>query len=111
MDDHQNMRHDKQRSPETNVEWARATQWISRTLAVVIVMVTPGVLGAMLDHRFETSFLALLGFALGLVLGTAGLLALAKRFTPPAGGKSLPWGGDTPSESDADESSHSEIHR
>lgn len=82
----------------SEIQWSRATQWISRTLSVVVVMIAPGILGSILDKKFQTSFLALLGFAFGLVAGTAGLLVLAKRFTPPARGKPLSWDDETPVE-------------
>ena len=91
MTDRGSSQNGKGGAPEANLEWARATQWISRTLAAVLIMVLPGILGAMLDKRLGTQFISLLGFALGLTAGTVGLLVLAKRFTPPAAGKPLPW--------------------
>lgn len=81
-------------SGTSDLQWSRATQWISRTLSVVIFMIAPGILGSMLDKKFETKLLAPIGFAIGLVLGTVGLLVLAKRFTPPSGGKPLTWEGE-----------------
>lgn len=57
---------------------AAAMEWVSRILAVVVVMVGPGLLGHWLDDRWGTSFLTLLGFALGLIAGTTYLIALTK---------------------------------
>jgi hypothetical protein len=57
---------------------AIAMEWVSRVLAVVVVMVGPGLLGGWLDKRWGTSFLTLLGFALGLIGGTAYLLVATK---------------------------------
>ncbi len=80
-------------SPSETV-WQLASQWIARTLAVSLIMVGPGLLGAMADKKLGTGFLSPLGFALGLVVGTIGLVVLAKRLTPPAAGKPLPFEGD-----------------
>jgi hypothetical protein len=76
---------------ERETIWQQASTWLSRTLAVTLVMVLPGILGAYLDKRWGTTLLAPVGFGLGLVLGTTGLIVLAKKLTPPAGGKPLPW--------------------
>jgi hypothetical protein len=57
-------------------------------------MAGPGIVGSIADQRLGTSFLAVTGFAAGLVLGTVGLIILAKRFTPPARGKPLAWDDD-----------------
>ena len=57
---------------------AIAMEWVSRILAVVIVMIAPGLLGGWLDNRWGTGFLTLLGFAVGLTAGTAYLLMVTK---------------------------------
>jgi hypothetical protein len=75
----------------TETVWQSASQWFGRTLAATLLMVGPGILGAFLDRRFGTNFLAATGFIGGLVLGTAGLIVLAQKFTPPARGQALPW--------------------
>jgi hypothetical protein len=64
---------------------AVAMEWVSRILAVVVLMVGPGLLGGWLDRRWGTGFLTLLGFALGLTGGTAYLLIITKAKTtrPP----------------------------
>jgi hypothetical protein len=78
-----------ERSTET--AWESAAQWISRTLATALLMVIPGILGSLADKRLGTGFLAPIGFAIGLAAGTAGLLVLVKRLSPPARGKPLPF--------------------
>jgi hypothetical protein len=52
--------------------------WVSRILAVAAVMVLPGLAGQWLDKRWGTSFLGLVGFALGMVSGIAYLLTMTK---------------------------------
>lgn len=59
-----------------------AMEWVSRILAVVVVMIGPGLLGGWLDRRWGTGFLTLLGFALGLSVGTAYLLVITRSRTP-----------------------------
>lgn len=76
------------RKPQSNYD--QAMQWVSRTIAVVIVMVGPGMLGAALDRRWHTSFCTPIGFVCGMILATAALLVLAQKFTPTARGKPLP---------------------
>ncbi len=73
-------------------------QWLSRTIAIVIVMVSPGAVGSMLDNRFGTRFLTPAGFLFGIVLATTLLLILAKKLTPAAGGKPLPFDDEDVSE-------------
>jgi hypothetical protein len=91
------------RQEERETIWQRASAWLSRTLAITLVMVLPGVFGAYLDRRWGTTFLAPVGFGLGLLLGTAGLIILAKKLTPTARGNPLPW--DESQEQGGDQSS------
>jgi hypothetical protein len=58
-----------------------AMTWVSRIMAVVGVMVLPGIGGQWLDTRLGTSFLALIGFAFGMVFSITYLLALTKTST------------------------------
>jgi hypothetical protein len=81
----------KRRQAERETIWQQASTWLSRTLAVTLVMVLPGILGAYFDKRFGTTLLAPMGFGLGLLLGTVGLVVLAKKLTPPARGSPLAW--------------------
>lgn len=60
-----------------------AIDWVSRILAIVAVMVLPGLGGHWLDARFGTNVFTLLGFVLGLVVGTVSLIAVVKPPKPP----------------------------
>jgi hypothetical protein len=80
--------------------WEQSAQWFSRSLAAALIMVVPGIIGSLLDQRWGTRFLAPLGFGFGLTAGTAGLLVLVRRFSPPAGGKPLSWDGEGEEEED-----------
>lgn len=93
---------DKQSNAE-QTPWEQAAQWFSRSLAAALLMVLPGILGSMLDRRLGTTFLAPIGFGLGLTAGTAGLLVLVKRFSPPARGKPLPWDDEESEQGDLEE--------
>lgn len=63
--------------------------WFSRTVAVVAIMVGPGLFGAWLDHRWGSSFFTPAGFLLGMALATTALIVIAQKLTPPARGKPL----------------------
>lgn len=69
--------------------WQTTTHWMARTVAVSLLMFAPGFIGSALDKRWGTSFLAITGFAIGMVLGTTMLIILMKQFAPPARGKPL----------------------
>ncbi len=69
-------------------------QWLSRTIAVVIVMVVPGLIGAALDRRWGSSIFTPAGFLLGMALATIALIVLAQKLAPPARGKPLPLDDD-----------------
>jgi hypothetical protein len=60
-----------------------AIDWVSRILAIVAVMVLPGLGGRWLDVRFGANVFALLGFVLGLVVGIVSLIAIVKVPKPP----------------------------
>jgi hypothetical protein len=57
---------------------AVAMEWVSRILAAVVVMAGPGILGAWLDKRWGTGFLALVGFAVGITAGLYYLVTVTK---------------------------------
>ena len=57
---------------------AAAMVWVSRILAVVGVMVGPGLLGSWLDRRWGTAFLTLAGFALGMAAALFYLVTMTK---------------------------------
>ena len=54
------------------------TNAISRAVAVMVLMVLPGIAGHYLDRWFGTQFLVLVGFVLGICLAVFGLLYVAK---------------------------------
>lgn len=56
-----------------------AMDWVSRVLAICVVMVLPGLGGAWLDKRFGMSCWTLVGFVLGFVSGFTALILLVKR--------------------------------
>ena len=62
--------------PQQRDPMSEAMEWVSRILAFGVVMVGPGALGFWLDQRWHTRFLALLGFALGFVVGIMYLLVV-----------------------------------
>ena len=69
---------------ESKTAWEQASEWFARTLAIVLVMVAPGALGAWLDGRLGTNFIAAIGFVFGMVLAI-GLLMIFVRIKPIAG--------------------------
>lgn len=51
----------------------------SRVIAVLILVVLPGIGGVLLDRRLGGHFLAPIGFGLGMMIGIIGLWLLIKR--------------------------------
>jgi hypothetical protein len=81
LNDHRYLSSERQRvdnSPQNRPPMAVAMEWVSRILAVVFVMIGPGILGGWLDKRWGTGFLTLSGFAVGLTVGTVYLVVVAK---------------------------------
>lgn len=66
-------------------------QWLSRTLAIVMLMVSPGVLGTFLDRKCGTKLFTPIGFLLGMALATFILILLARKLTPVARGEPIPF--------------------
>ena len=65
-----------------------AFEWVARILAVSAEMVLPGLAGQWLDSRWGTNFLALVGFAIGIMAGIAHLLVMTSvRSNRRDGGK------------------------
>lgn len=64
--------------PESKTPWEQAAEWFARTLAIVLVMVAPGAFGAWLDGRLGTTFIAAIGFVLGMVLAIAMLMIFVR---------------------------------
>ncbi len=63
---------------EEKTAWEQAADWFARTIAIVIVMISPGALGAWLDKLFGSEFLAGLGFVLGMALAIALLMVFTR---------------------------------
>jgi hypothetical protein len=57
---------------------ALAMEWVARITAVGIEMVVPGIAGQWLDQRIGTSFIGLVGFAVGVVGGMWHLLLMTQ---------------------------------
>ena len=60
------------------IESQANTNAASRAIAVMILMVIPGVIGSYLDKWLGTQFLILVGFAIGIAVAIYGLLYVAK---------------------------------
>ena len=68
------------RRRETDMSWlGEGLRWSSRITTVALEMVLPGVAGWWLDRQFGTSFLALVGVALGLPLGIWHLIVMTRK--------------------------------
>jgi nitrate reductase gamma subunit len=59
----------------------QASEWLSRALAVVLVMIAPGFLGSWLDDWLGTTVLMPAGFALGVIGGTTALVLISRRIS------------------------------
>jgi hypothetical protein len=55
-----------------------ALEWVAKVTTVALEMVVPGIVGAWLDKRFGTTFITLLGLALGVTVGIWHLLVLTR---------------------------------
>lgn len=67
-----------QDSEPTKTPMAVAMEWVAKIFAAALVMCLPGFAGQWLDRQWDTSFVGLAGFALGLVGGMSYLVAAAK---------------------------------
>lgn len=61
---------------------AIAHEWVSRVMTIVGEMLLPGFAGHWLDKRWETNYLTLIGFALGLTISIWHLVQMSNEFTP-----------------------------
>ena len=73
-----------------NTTTNQGLDWLSRTIAILLVMVGPALLGGYFDRQLGTRFLMPTALVLGMSLGMFLLLLLAKQLIPPAGGFPLP---------------------
>ena len=71
---------------------ALAMEWVAKITTVALEMVLPAIGGGYLDRRYGTSFWALAGVVLGVVVGIWHLLQMTK---PPGGKKSTSGGRST----------------
>lgn len=69
--------------PQSKTPWEQASEWFARTIAIVLVMIAPGALGAWLDKQMGTNFITAIGFAAGMVLAIT-LLMVFVRIKPVA---------------------------
>lgn len=74
-------------------------QWLSRTIAILLFMVGPGLFGAFIDGKLGTGFFTPAGIFLGMGLATYLLVLLARKLTPPARGTPIPF-EDEPTDDD-----------
>ncbi|HBE71018.1 MAG TPA: hypothetical protein DDW52_22965 [Planctomycetaceae bacterium] len=68
---------------------AVAIQWLSRTIAVVVLMVLPGYLGLLIDQALGTKYFTAIGMVLGMGLTTIAFVALSNKLIPQARGRAL----------------------
>lgn len=61
-------------------------EWFSRGVAVSLMILLPGLIGGWADSRLGTAWLTPLGFLVGMLAGSAGLIVLLSR--KPAGADS-----------------------
>ena len=73
--------------PDQRPPLAVAMEWVSRIITVALMMVLPGLAGGWLDKRWGTSFLALIGFAIGVSMGIWHLIVITspKKGAPGPG--------------------------
>jgi uncharacterized protein YqgC (DUF456 family) len=58
---------------------ALAAEWVTKITTVALEMALPGIGGGYLDRRWGTSYWALIGVVLGLVVGMWHLLQMTKQ--------------------------------
>ncbi|GAB5404370.1 MAG: hypothetical protein Aurels2KO_26010 [Aureliella sp.] len=68
---------------------AMATQWLSRTIAIVILMITPCYIGYLIDQKLGSKLWSVVGIAVGMLAMTTVFLVMAKQMIPPAEGSPL----------------------
>jgi hypothetical protein len=85
-------RHPLNPSPsKTNPSASRMIEWLSRTIAIMVVMCLPGIAGMYADDFYRTKIWTPIGAVLGFILGTTLLIFLVTKFGPRAGGKPIPF--------------------
>ncbi len=71
------MTHDPLSGPRKSAQ--TSINAFSRVLAVMLLMLLPGVVGFYLDRYFGTRFLIVIGFILGMGLAIFGLIQVARQ--------------------------------
>ncbi len=75
---------EKQSVSGNQTPWEQASDWFGRTIAIVVVMVAPGLAGGWLDGKFGTRICTLFGFGLGIFLAVVALIVFT-RLKPAVG--------------------------
>ncbi|MCA9194051.1 MAG: AtpZ/AtpI family protein [Planctomycetales bacterium] len=63
--------------------WEQSSQWLARTITIVLLMVAPGYVGSLLDRQWHSRVFTPLGFLLGIAFAVAALLVFIKTVSPP----------------------------
>ena len=66
---------------------ARAVEWVTKITTVALEMVLPAIGGGWLDRRLGTTYWALVGVVLGMVVGMWHLLQMTRPKTGSRGGQ------------------------
>ena len=69
----------KQRRDEDRKSVQASLNTFSRVIAVMVLMLSPGLVGYFLDNWIGTQFLMVVGFAIGIILAVFGLILVVKR--------------------------------
>lgn len=77
---------------------SEAFNWVGRVIAVAVEMVLPGLAGHWLDRTWGWTFLAPLGFVLGVVMGVTHLIVMVQASSRNKSGSRRD--GNHPGESD-----------
>lgn len=65
-------------SPDSRSPMARGLDMVARVMAAAVMMVLPGIFGQWLDGKLGTSWLVLVGFALGISISIYYLLLITR---------------------------------
>lgn len=66
-------------SPRNSSPMGLAVEWVAKITTVALEMVLPGIFCLWLDQRWGTSYLGLIGFAVGMTVGIYHLLQMTPR--------------------------------
>ncbi len=71
--------HSKSKPDETRNAMNASINAFSRVLAVMLLMIVPGVVGYFSDKWLGTKFQIVIGFIVGMILAVFGLILVVKR--------------------------------